>query len=60
MVATQTRGIWALMVVPSPYYIAPSMNVMSLQRVSLFEVAVISTGDVLVVVSIVTELGNAS
>ena len=44
MAATQTRGIWVLMVVPSPFCIVQSEMVTSLQRASLFEVAVISTG----------------
>ena len=44
MAATQTRGIWVLMVVPSPFCIVQSETVTSLQRVFLFEVAAISTG----------------
>ena len=44
MDATQTRGIWVLMVVPSPFCIVQSEMVTSLQHVFLFEVAVISTG----------------
>ena len=44
MAATQTRGIWVLMVVPSPFCIVQLEMVTSLQRVFLFEVAVISTG----------------
>ena len=44
MAATQTRGIWVLMVVPSLFCIVQSETVTSLQRVFLFEVAVISTG----------------
>ena len=46
MAVTQTRGIWVLVVVPNPFSIAPSMNVTSHQRVSSFEVAVTSTGNV--------------
>ena len=44
MAATQTRGIWVLMVVPSPFCIVQSEMATNLQRVFLFEVAVISTG----------------
>ena len=46
MVATQTRGIWALMVVRSPFSIVLLRSVTSRQRVSSFEVAVKSTGNV--------------
>jgi len=44
MAATQTRGIWVLMVVPSPFCIVQLEMVTSLQRVFSFAVAVISTG----------------
>ena len=56
MAAIQTRGTWVLMVVPSPFCIVQSEMVTSLQRVFLFEVAVISTGKC---VSANTVLGSA-